>query len=91
MYIFSTVPTTMSSSVTPPSSDIPDQTTEEDSNDETTTNVYVNDTNLIGIPDGHDGMNFSSQNFITKHNFLHVYHSGPKNLKSPGKKTREIK
>ena len=72
------VPTTVSSSVTPPSSAIPDQTTEEDSNDETTTNVYVNDTtNLIGIPDGHDGMNFSSQNFIAKH----TYHSGPKNLK----------
>ena len=53
-----TVPTTtLSSSVTSPSSDIPDQTTDEDSNDETTTNVNVNDTNLIGIPDGHDGTN----------------------------------
>ena len=55
-----TVPTTtLSSSVTSPSSDIPDQTTDEDSNDETTTNVYGNDTNLIGIPDGHDGTNFN--------------------------------
>jgi len=51
-----TVPTTVvSSSVTSPTSDIPEQTTaDEDSNDETTTNVYGNDTNLIGIQDGHD-------------------------------------
>ena len=57
-----TVPTTVvSSSVTSPTSDIPEQTTaDEDSNDETTTNVYGNDTNLIGIQDGHDGTNFSS-------------------------------
>ena len=57
-----TVPTTVvSSSVTTPTSDIPEQTSaDEDSNDETTTNVYGNDTNLIGIQDGHDGTNFSS-------------------------------
>ena len=57
-----TVPTTVvSSSVTSPTSDIPEQTTaDEDSNDETTTNVYGNDTNLIGIQDGHDGTNFST-------------------------------
>ena len=48
-----TVPTTvLPSTVTSPTSDIQEQTTDEDSNDETTANVYGNDSNLIGIPDG---------------------------------------
>ena len=71
-----TVPTTVvSSSVTSPTSDIPEQTTaDEDSNDETTTNVYGNDTNLIGIQDGHDGTNFSTniKSHLKFSNYVHT-------------------
>ena len=72
-----TVPTTVvSSSVTSPTSDIPEQTTaDEDSNDETTTNVYSNDTNLIGIQDGHDGTNFSTniKSHLKFSNYVHTH------------------